>query len=155
MGIRIIGGIAAIGLVWWTAHSLPSSQPLQSSGSSTASFAERSDSNGDLSDTDADTDGIKGGESYSEFDNRRDTLEHSAGSYAGYGCTQDCSGHDAGYQWAEEHGVTDASECGGTSWSFEEGCAAYAEEQSDQSEDDSGTDDSSTDSSDDGDSDAG
>ena len=48
---------------------------------------------------------------------------------APYGCTDDCSGHDAGWAWAEENGVTDPGECGGNSISFEEGCIAYAEEQ--------------------------
>ena len=47
---------------------------------------------------------------------------------APYGCTQDCSGHEAGWSWAEENGVTDPSDCGGNSMSFEEGCIAYAEE---------------------------
>jgi len=42
-------------------------------------------------------------------------------------CTEDCGGHDAGFEWAKEQGVTDASECGGNSRSFEEGCEAYAE----------------------------
>lgn len=42
------------------------------------------------------------------------------------GCTDDCSGHNAGYQWAQENGVEDASGCYGNSNSFEEGCAAYA-----------------------------
>lgn len=48
---------------------------------------------------------------------------------APYGCTDDCSGHDAGWSWAEENGLTDPDECGGNSMSFEEGCIAYAEEQ--------------------------
>jgi hypothetical protein len=43
-------------------------------------------------------------------------------------CTQDCSGHDAGYQWAEEHGIDDADDCGGNSSSFIEGCQAYVED---------------------------
>lgn len=47
---------------------------------------------------------------------------------APYGCTEDCSGHDAGWEWAEENVVTDPDECGGKSVSFEEGCIAYAEE---------------------------
>jgi hypothetical protein len=66
--------------------------------------------------------GIKGEETYEDYVTRRDELDGGAGSYDGYGCTQDCSGHEAGYQWAEEHGVTDEDECGGKSWSFEEGC---------------------------------
>lgn len=48
---------------------------------------------------------------------------------APYGCTTDCSGHDAGWEWAEENGVSDPDDCGGNSLSFEEGCIAYAEEQ--------------------------
>lgn len=48
---------------------------------------------------------------------------------APYGCTQDCSGHEAGWSWAEENGLTDPDDCGGNSLSFEEGCMAYAEEQ--------------------------
>lgn len=41
-------------------------------------------------------------------------------------CTEDCSGHDAGYNWAQEQGITDPSDCGGNSQSFVEGCQAYA-----------------------------
>jgi hypothetical protein len=70
----------------------------------------------------------RGGETYSEYDDRRDSYEGSRGSYAGYDCTDDCSGHDAGYNWAEENGIDDPDNCGGNSWSFEEGCRAYAEE---------------------------
>ncbi|MDE4918312.1 hypothetical protein [Cupriavidus metallidurans] len=49
--------------------------------------------------------------------------------FNGYLCTQDCSGHEAGYDWAEENGITDPDDCGGKSQSFIEGCQAYAEEQ--------------------------
>lgn len=41
-------------------------------------------------------------------------------------CTGDCSGHDAGFDWARDQGVTDPSECGGDSQPFVEGCKAYA-----------------------------
>lgn len=68
------------------------------------------------------------GESYSDYDQRRDNYGGSMGSYGGYGCTQDCSGHEAGYNWAMEKGITDPENCGGNSWSFIEGCRAYAEE---------------------------
>ncbi len=70
------------------------------------------------------------GETYSEFDERRDSYEGDRGSFADYGCTQDCSGHEAGYAWAQEKGIDDPDNCGGNSWSFEEGCRAYADEQS-------------------------
>ncbi len=42
-------------------------------------------------------------------------------------CTDDCGGHDAGFEWAKENGVTDASECSGSSTSFVEGCEAFAQ----------------------------
>ena len=47
----------------------------------------------------------------------------------GYQCTVDCSGHEAGYEWAEENSIDDPYDCGGNSESFIEGCQAYAEEQ--------------------------
>lgn len=50
-------------------------------------------------------------------------------SYGGGGCTYDCSGHDAGYEWASDKGIDDPDDCGGNSQSFIEGCEAYAEEQ--------------------------
>ncbi len=73
---------------------------------------------------------VKGGETYPQYDSRRDSYAGSRGSFAGAGCTEDCSGHEAGYAWAEEKGITDPDNCGGKSWSFVEGCRAYAEEQS-------------------------
>jgi len=71
---------------------------------------------------------VVAGETYGEYDERRDELESEAGSYAGYGCTVDCSGHEAGYEWAARNGIDDPDSCGGKSWSFIEGCRAYAEE---------------------------
>ncbi len=50
-------------------------------------------------------------------------------TFHGYECTQDCSGHEAGYRWAEQHDIDDPEDCGGDSESFIEGCKAYAEEQ--------------------------
>lgn len=69
-----------------------------------------------------------GGETYGEYDARRDGYDGSQGTYAGDGCTEDCGGHEAGYAWAEEKGIADPDDCGGNSWSFVEGCQAYAEE---------------------------
>lgn len=54
--------------------------------------------------------------------------------FNGYPCTSDCSGHEAGYEWAEDKGITDSSDCGGNSNSFIEGCEAYAEEQEEAEE---------------------
>jgi hypothetical protein len=43
----------------------------------------------------------------------------------------DCSGHEAGYEWAEENGIEDESECDGNSESLIEGCLAYVGEHGD------------------------
>jgi len=51
----------------------------------------------------------------------------SAGTFKGYQCTQDCSGHKAGYAWAERKGVTKREQCTGKSQSFVEGCLAWVE----------------------------
>lgn len=48
--------------------------------------------------------------------------------FRGYRCTKDCSGHEAGYEWAAEHDIEEESDCGGNSQSFIEGCRAYVEE---------------------------
>ena len=63
-------------------------------------------------------------------------------TFAGYECTDDCSGHIAGYRWAQEHDIDDPEDCGGKSESFIEGCRAYAEGKSpDIKEDDDDDDD--------------
>jgi hypothetical protein len=69
----------------------------------------------------------------SYFENSR-TVTRPLASYTplrfhGYRCTRDCSGHQAGYEWAEDNGITDMDDCEGNSQSFIEGCQAYAEEQ--------------------------
>ncbi|MBB3802017.1 hypothetical protein FHR47_002265 [Xanthomonas arboricola] len=38
------------------------------------------------------------------------------------------SGHEAGYQWAANHGIEHPDECTGNSNSFIEGCEEYAQE---------------------------
>ena len=48
--------------------------------------------------------------------------------FKGYECTEDCSGHEAGYEWAEENSVDDSDNCDGNSNSFNEGCLIYVEE---------------------------
>lgn len=54
-------------------------------------------------------------------------VDGSGLTFQGYECTEDCSGHEAGYAWAEENDITDPDDCGGNSQSFIEGCIAYAE----------------------------
>jgi hypothetical protein len=66
----------------------------------------------------------------------------SPSTFAGDSCTSDCSGHEAGYNWAEEHGIDDESDCDtagetSNSPSFAEGCRAYVREnEPDQQTDD-------------------
>lgn len=55
--------------------------------------------------------------------------ETNSATFGSYRCTGDCSGHKAGYAWAEQGGITSASDCRGKSKSFIEGCLAYVEEQ--------------------------
>lgn len=52
-----------------------------------------------------------------------------AAEFHGYPCTQDCSGHKAGYEWAQAKDIGDPADCGGKSNSFTEGCRAWAQEQ--------------------------
>jgi hypothetical protein len=58
---------------------------------------------------------------------------HPAGAqgrtYGGHDCTVDCSGHAAGYKWAEKKGIENEGDCPiGNSLSFHEGCVAYTED---------------------------
>lgn len=52
-------------------------------------------------------------------------LSVSSSSYAG-------EGHDAGYEWAQEHDIQDANYDNGNSESFNEGVRQYAEEMQEQ-----------------------
>lgn len=43
-------------------------------------------------------------------------------------CTDDCSGHEAGFEWAKDNRITRRSNCYmGDSPSFDEGCEAYVQ----------------------------
>jgi hypothetical protein len=61
-------------------------------------------------------------------------------TFGGFDCTLDCSGHSAGYKWAERKGITDEANCpDGNSQSFHEGGVAYTQGQvADPDEDDDG-----------------
>ena len=46
-------------------------------------------------------------------------------TFGDFDCTDDCSGHSAGYNWAERHNIDDEADCPyGNSQSFHEGCIA-------------------------------
>jgi hypothetical protein len=53
-------------------------------------------------------------------------------TFYGDPCTVDCSGHEAGYSWAEDNEIEDPDDCGGNSNSFIEGCESYAEEKQEE-----------------------
>lgn len=79
--------------------------------------------------------GCTGGYYGDDYDSYEENYEESE-SYGGTGitrdnweCTADCGGHEAGYEWAEDNGITDPYDCNGNSNSFIEGCEAYANEQ--------------------------
>jgi len=46
-------------------------------------------------------------------------------TFGGYPCTDDCSGHEAGYEWAESREPADEAACENASRSFREGCMAW------------------------------
>jgi hypothetical protein len=53
----------------------------------------------------------------------------AASQYSGkYGCTKDCSGHQAGYAWAQKKRIDDPAHCRGKSQSFVEGCLDYVDQ---------------------------
>ncbi|WP_425350130.1 hypothetical protein [Rhizobium esperanzae] len=52
----------------------------------------------------------------------------AAQSFGGNYCVDDCEGHRAGYEWAEENGIQSEDDCSGNSSSFEEGCKTYVED---------------------------
>jgi hypothetical protein len=75
--------------------------------------------------SDAKTIGKRGGETYPEYNATR-IRGRSSDSFGGYGCVNGCGGHATGFRWARDEGITDAEDCRGNSWSFIEGCAAFA-----------------------------
>lgn len=67
-------------------------------------------------------------DTYSSTNQESDTnIHYSPQTFDGNPCTVGCSGHKAGYDWAEENDITDPDDCGGNSDSFIEGCESYAE----------------------------
>jgi hypothetical protein len=71
----------------------------------------------------------------------------AARTFGGYECTLDCSGHKAGYEWAEARDIGDEASCEAIlrRWpnrnSFYEGCLAYVEDPGRGSDDDDDDDD--------------
>ena len=70
------------------------------------------------------------GTSYEEDECNEYVKDNYSGynTFNGYDCSEDCSGHEAGYNWAEENDIYDEYDCDGYSDSFIEGCISYVEE---------------------------
>jgi opacity protein-like surface antigen len=51
----------------------------------------------------------------------------SADTFDGYECTDDCSGHQAGYDWAGGNDIDDEDSCDTPSQSFNEGCQSFVQ----------------------------
>jgi hypothetical protein len=64
-----------------------------------------------------------------EFDKSK-----NAYTFGEYVCKDDCSGHVAGYAWAQEHHIYADDDCGGKSQSFMEGCKQWVKEVTDAEE---------------------
>ena len=100
----------------------PSGSYVDESGEPRSATKESSseDSNGSSSDDER---------SNFDEDAAREAAEEEVGSdsYAGvgapYGCTDDCSGHEAGFNWRRDNGYS----ASGTSQSFDEGGRAFDE----------------------------
>ncbi len=134
----ILGGVAACGPDGGPQRTdrQSTTAPIAASGSG---GTDEDSANSASSDTDSDSDSVDAGEDNGTTSNdaHRDaedtaaeeledeTYEDVRGSAD---CTEDCSGHDAGWEWAKQHKIYDPDNCGGDSESFIEGCKAYAEE---------------------------
>jgi hypothetical protein len=124
--------------VIWGGYSLYNSQSSSDTeyGSQSTNYSERNyDSDGyswaednDVSSFDDCQDEF--GTGYDEDECNRYVQENHSGyeSFNGYECTEDCSGHEAGYEWAEENDIYDEGDCDGNSDSFIEGCLSYVED---------------------------
>jgi hypothetical protein len=66
-----------------------------------------------------------------------------AREFGGYECSDNCSGHAAGYRWAEVHSIRSESDCPlrGGAVSFYEGCLVYVDDPDRGAEEDDEGDD--------------
>ncbi|WP_292562785.1 hypothetical protein [Mesorhizobium sp.] len=57
-------------------------------------------------------------------------------TFGGNDCTEDCSGHKAGFDWAEQNQISNERDCSSNSQSFNEGCQTFVEDPSRGSDED-------------------
>lgn len=113
---NIIGWVIGLGIIWFVFFGYNS---LVSSGNTVNNSLETSPVNSsDSSDNNT------------ESNQDEANIDTSATEFNGYPCTVDCSGHEAGYDWAQEHGITqeDVDNYSGNSNSFMEGMQSYVDE---------------------------
>jgi hypothetical protein len=79
-------------------------------------FSQNSELDSDLAPVDAFT------AAQSEADAQKKTKVQDPLTFGGYACKVDCSGHRAGYAWAQRRDVRSRDGCTGKSKSFIEGC---------------------------------
>lgn len=63
-----------------------------------------------------------------------------ANMFGDYACKADCSGHKAGYDWAQDNDINDDDDCTGNSRSFIEGCKQWVSEYQDYEQDPANSD---------------
>jgi hypothetical protein len=119
--------ILGVGVLYLVAPSEPKAQ--HSPGTPTAPAASEFQSSPDRSDDDS-TPEASSQDLGSSSD--RSYAAARADSFDGLQCSGDCSGHEAGYKWAEEHDIDDEDDCeaagdNSNSPSFAEGCKAYVD----------------------------
>lgn len=125
---NIFGWIIAIIIIWFVFFGFKSlfasnTVTKNNSGTSPVNSYDYSDENIEFDQRDEDV-GISD-DLEEDVDISNNSLE-----FNGYPCTVDCSGHEAGYDWAEEKGVTqdDVDNYSGNSDSFREGMQSYVDE---------------------------
>lgn len=125
-GIPTIALLFVVTFVTEACSSVEADPGAPTRGSDTSQPSEeRDDSDGDRMSTPSESD-------TDSEDTATEEIPDSTGlTFRGYPCRVDCSGHEAGYEWAEEKGITDPDECGGNSESFIEGCRAFAGDEGD------------------------
>lgn len=122
LGLKVLMGVAIIAVAFSATKSCGRSTD------STASYRLRHDAAATLPDSEAFFPETSGISEDAATERAVDDLAYETYGTVGapYGCTDDCGGHEAGFEWAKENGVTDGS-CFGNSTSFNEGCQAYAD----------------------------
>ncbi len=120
-----IGNLVILGLIIWAIASFSSGNSDKDSSPSTTSSSQSSYETAGNSQYNNDTSAEDDDQDLSDD---TDDSSDDSDTFHGYDCTDDCSGHEAGYQWAEDKGLSSGDECDTPSNSFNEGCQAYIDE---------------------------